>query len=341
MKNPYRLMTIFMAIIGGCAASLVIYILTIYPNLNRDVKNKNVEISSSYTNTAPENITIDDKQTEDSSSSEYNEITAPSSETESNTEPIKSGIYNIDDIEFWFSDSVRNDITGNWRIASIASSKNITDYVIDYYNTLFNSNEEIHAIVNFSLNTTSSISVLYDGILDVVVHEYIDGEEHDANVLFGGMLLKEFWINTKTGEIDEIPTSIHPDLDTLASENEQIISTEPLDPESIENSSISTVISPEENSTDINVPANTIAESSIQSADGQRMSGEESNFNIYDNPEQQQTSASYVLNTSTMKIHYPSCGSVKKISPQNYAASNSSIEDLKAQGYTTCGNCFN
>ena len=61
MKNPFRLMTIFMAIIGGCAASLVIYILTIYPNLNRDVKDKNVEISSSYTNTAQENITIDDK----------------------------------------------------------------------------------------------------------------------------------------------------------------------------------------------------------------------------------------------------------------------------------------
>ena len=55
MKNPFRLMTIFMAIIGGCAASLVIYILTIYPNLNRDVKDKNVEISSSYTNTAQVN----------------------------------------------------------------------------------------------------------------------------------------------------------------------------------------------------------------------------------------------------------------------------------------------
>ena len=341
MKNPFRLMTIFMAIIGGCAASLVIYILTIYPNLNRDVKDKNVEISSSYTNTAQENITIDDKQTEDSSSSEYSEVTAPSFETESNTEPIKSGTYNIDDIEFWFSDSVRNDITGNWRIASIASSKNITDYVIDYYNTLFSSNEEIHAIVNFSLNTTSSISVLYDGMLDVVVHDYIDGEEHDANVLFGGTLLKEYQINTKTGEIDEIPTSIHPDLGTLASENEQILSTEPLAPESIDNSSIPTVISPEEYSTDINVPANITDGNSIQSSGSQGTSGDGSNFNTYDNPEQQQTSASYVLNTSTMKIHYPSCSSVKKIAPQNYATSNSSIEDLKAQGYTTCGNCFN
>lgn len=43
--------------------------------------------------------------------------------------------------------------------------------------------------MNFSLNTTSSISVLYNGILDVSIHEYINGEEHDAKALFGGMLL--------------------------------------------------------------------------------------------------------------------------------------------------------
>lgn len=39
-----------------------------------------------------------------------------------------------------------------------------------------------------------------------------------------------------------------------------------------------------------------------------------SNFNTYDNPEQQQTSAAYVLNTNTQKFHYPSCKSVKNCS---------------------------
>lgn len=68
--------------------------------------------------------------------------------------------------------------------------------------------------------------------------------------------------------------------------------------------------------------------------------GNTDNFNTYDNVEQQQTEASYVLNTHTMKIHYPSCSSVKKIAPQNYSTSNSTIDELKAQGYTTCGNCF-
>ncbi len=68
--------------------------------------------------------------------------------------------------------------------------------------------------------------------------------------------------------------------------------------------------------------------------------GDESNFNTYDNPEQQNTEAAYVLNTSTKKIHHPSCRSVKKIAPQNYSTSNLSVDELISQGYTTCGNCF-
>lgn len=71
----------------------------------------------------------------------------------------------------------------------------------------------------------------------------------------------------------------------------------------------------------------------------QEPSGDGSNLNTYDNPEQQQTSASYVLNTSSRKFHYPDCGSVAKIAPQNYATSNSSRDELIAQGYNTCGNC--
>ncbi len=69
-------------------------------------------------------------------------------------------------------------------------------------------------------------------------------------------------------------------------------------------------------------------------------SGNGSNFNTYDNAAQQQTNASYVLNTNSHKIHYPTCRSVPKIAPQNYATSNSSVDELIAQGYSTCGNCF-
>ena len=46
----------------------------------------------------------------------------------------------------------------------------------------------------------------------------------------------------------------------------------------------------------------------------------------------------YVLNTNTKKIHYPSCSSVEKIKPKNYATTddyNSAI----AQGYVPCKRC--
>lgn len=67
--------------------------------------------------------------------------------------------------------------------------------------------------------------------------------------------------------------------------------------------------------------------------------GNGSNFNTYDNASQQDTSASYVLNTSTHKFHYPSCRSVPKISPKNYSTSNSSRDSLISQGYSSCGIC--
>ncbi|MCR5324226.1 MAG: hypothetical protein K6E85_13270 [Lachnospiraceae bacterium] len=47
----------------------------------------------------------------------------------------------------------------------------------------------------------------------------------------------------------------------------------------------------------------------------------------------------YVLNTNTHKIHYPSCRDVDKIKPENYATTDESINDLKKQGYSTCGHC--
>lgn len=68
--------------------------------------------------------------------------------------------------------------------------------------------------------------------------------------------------------------------------------------------------------------------------------GATNNFETYDNPGQQQTTASYVLNTSSMKIHYPTCRSVKKIAPKNYAEFSGTVEEAEGQGYSRCGICF-
>lgn len=66
----------------------------------------------------------------------------------------------------------------------------------------------------------------------------------------------------------------------------------------------------------------------------------ENNFDTYNNQSQQQTTDTYVLNTSSKRIHHPNCSSVPKIAPQNYATSNASLEELEAQDYKPCGNCF-
>lgn len=68
-------------------------------------------------------------------------------------------------------------------------------------------------------------------------------------------------------------------------------------------------------------------------------SGDANNFNTYDNPDQQQTSATYVLNTNRMKFHYPNCSSVKKIAPDNYAEYTGTRDEVIAKGYSPCGKC--
>lgn len=161
----------------------------------------NTEESSEETNqtqaTEKENTEVPTASTEKSAESETTE------ETET-IEAIKSGSYTIDGIVFSFDDSVRNDVTGNWKISLISDSATPDEYALDYYKTLFSSDDEIHAVINFALNTTNKISVLYGGILDVSVLEYVDGEEHDAKELFSGSLLNEYWVHTDTGEVEKI-----------------------------------------------------------------------------------------------------------------------------------------
>lgn len=98
---------------------------------------------------------------------------------------------------------MRNDVTGNWRISTIAESIDIQEYAVSYYNKYFTNDTEIHAIVNFTYNTTTKISIM-GNLLDVCIYDYVDGEEHDAKLLFGGTLLKEYFVNIDNGDIEEI-----------------------------------------------------------------------------------------------------------------------------------------
>lgn len=100
--------------------------------------------------------------------------------------------------------TVINDKTGNLRLMRVATNENFLEYASNYSKKNFTNNKEIHAIVNFTLNTTTRVSKLYDNALSVSVHEYIKKEEHDANKLFGGMVLGEYIVYLDNGDIEEI-----------------------------------------------------------------------------------------------------------------------------------------
>lgn len=108
----------------------------------------------------------------------------------------------IDSIYFSFQDSVPNDKTGNWRLATTSTSYDLKKYALNYYKSYFQNDKEIHAIVNKSQNITASLSILSDQLY-IVVHKYIDGEENDAAILFSGDVIKEFAIDIHSGDIIE------------------------------------------------------------------------------------------------------------------------------------------
>lgn len=47
----------------------------------------------------------------------------------------------------------------------------------------------------------------------------------------------------------------------------------------------------------------------------------------------------YVLNTNTMRFHYPSCSSVEQMADHNKEYVTTSREELISKGYSPCGNC--
>lgn len=47
----------------------------------------------------------------------------------------------------------------------------------------------------------------------------------------------------------------------------------------------------------------------------------------------------YILNTNTMKFHYPSCNDVNKIKAEHYETSSDSRDTLIYLGYSPCGHC--
>lgn len=159
-----------------------------------------------YSNTLEFNIT--DKNTEEASdiddlpsdSSTENNQESETSETESESFPETID----DDINVHFQTSIHGDTTGNWRLARVATEKQIQTYALEYYNSYFQSDDEIHAVINFTLNTTNKLTKISSDILDIVIYDYTEKEEIDAKILFSGTVLDNYQINISTGDINQI-----------------------------------------------------------------------------------------------------------------------------------------
>ena len=78
----------------------------------------------------------------------------------------------------WLTSSVKNDTTGKWRVAECLTDQQPNEWAKQYYDGYFESDDEVHAVVNFTLNTTNAVRVEGDQIV-IDVHDYVQGEEHD------------------------------------------------------------------------------------------------------------------------------------------------------------------
>ena len=106
----------------------------------------------------------------------------------------------ISDISLTYYDKVKNDVTGKWRLAVISEDIDIQDYIFSYYKKYYKNDNEIHGIVNPYKKITTKINYLY-GMLFVTELTYVDGEEHDAKLLFSGTPIRGYLIYTDNGDI--------------------------------------------------------------------------------------------------------------------------------------------
>ncbi len=96
-----------------------------------------------------------------------------------------------------------NDVTGNWKLLRVTTTKSIEEYALDYYNKYFETNNQIHWIVNFTTNTTTKINCL-GNYLSITTYEYVDKEELDAKKIGSGMILTSYTVWLDNGDIEKI-----------------------------------------------------------------------------------------------------------------------------------------
>lgn len=195
IKKPWYKRKLIWAII------IIVFIMAIGSNgESTSTENAKQNTAAADTQQQPNTESADTTKDEDTAQAAVSEDT--SEQKEDAAADAEDQTSAIDGIKFTVSD-VRNDKTGNWRISLIAENIEMQNCALDYYKHYFKDDKEIHAIVNFNYNTTTKISVVGNK-LDVSVFEYVKKEEHDANLLFSGQLLKEYLVDKETGAVEEV-----------------------------------------------------------------------------------------------------------------------------------------
>ena len=139
------------------------------------------------------------KQTEQQNT----EATEQASENAEPETEKKDEAAEIEGVDIIFSETVRNDKTGNWRLAKVTGSKSAEEYAVDYYEQYFKADNEVHAVVNYTLNTTACITCVGD-TLNVRIYEHIKDEEQYAENLFTGMKYAEYNVDKNTGDVEKV-----------------------------------------------------------------------------------------------------------------------------------------
>lgn len=166
-----------------------------------------VEFSDSSTETTSSSVIADVSAISDSTATENisEESVSASSESSENSvafTPIGDSLA----IDFDLNGPLEfpDDATGKWRKVTFAESEvEFQYYTLCYYDTYFESDDEVHVLYNFSNKTVNCINC-FGSFLDLRVLDYVDKEEHSAKAACGGTLLAEYHIDIATGVVEQI-----------------------------------------------------------------------------------------------------------------------------------------
>lgn len=197
MKSQ-KMKTIFVIV---CLVIIVMGIVSLLtPSKKDDAASNASEPKAQEEATTPESSEAE-KSTEAAAGTESDKPTVPEVEHRTGEEIIGVSDKDISDLHIVFYDSVNNDVTGNWRLAVISEDVEIQDYIFSYYQEYIKSEDEIHGIVNLGRNVTARIN-MSGGWLMVSEYDYVEGEEHDAKLLYSGTPIQSYIVYTDNGDVE-------------------------------------------------------------------------------------------------------------------------------------------